>query len=92
MQGEESKSIKFLYAIKINKYKKREEKIKPKHYKTIIKQQRRKRKEETYKTGAKQQKTKNKMEIANILISVITLNVKALNSPIKRHRVDGQRD
>ena len=35
------------------------------------------------------QKAKDKMALVNPYMSIITLNVNGLNSPIKRHRVAG---
>ena len=55
----------------------------------IIKSQSKKNqeKEKVTKELQNSQKTINKMSLINLLLSILTLNVNKLNSPIKRYRV-----
>ena len=54
----------------------------------IIRSQRKRAGEEKGKKGSiRQPKTVNEMAIVRLYFSVITSNVKGLNSPTKRHRV-----
>ena len=46
-----------------------------------------KREEERNKETTKKPES-NKMKLVNSYLSIITLNVNGLNSPVKRHRVD----
>ena len=54
---------------------------------TLYKGKQKQREEETM--AMKNQRAKDKMAVVSPYISIITLNINGLNSPIKRHRVAG---
>ena len=68
--------------------KKKKRKIR-KHRKLPTQNDRQKHKEKETKDIWRNQKVKGKMAILSFVLSLITLNVDGLNSPIKRHRVAG---